>query len=58
MHGGRILYGSNYSLKELKGLAGFAKEQSKNGHNVYIYFNNDACGFAIKNALKLKELVC
>lgn len=57
MHGGRILYGSNYSLKELKELAKFVKEQSKMSRNIYVYFNNDAFGFAIKNALKLKELV-
>jgi uncharacterized protein YecE (DUF72 family) len=57
MHGGSILYGSNYSLQELKELADFIKTQSKKLQNIYVYFNNDAYGFAVKNALKLQELV-
>ena len=27
------------------------------GRGVYIYFNNDAYGYAVKNALRLKQLL-
>jgi len=58
-HGGQILYGSNYSIKELKEWAKktlywIDKHKIK---YVYAFFNNDAYGFAPKNALKFKELL-
>lgn len=57
MHGGSVLYGSNYSKKELKEWASNIKGFLKKGLSVYIYFNNDAYGYAVKNALALKELL-
>ena len=27
------------------------------GFDVYVYFNNDACGYAVQNALQLKQLI-
>lgn len=57
MHGGDILYGSNYSKAELKQCAGYIKRFLKGGLDVYVYFNNDAEGFAVKNALSLKEML-
>lgn len=57
MHGGKILYGSNYSEGELKSLAQKIKEFLNKRLTVYVYFNNDAFGFAVKNALQLKELL-
>ena len=57
MHGGTILYGSNYSKAELKQCAGWIKKFLKDGLDTYVYFNNDASGFAVKNALALKKLV-
>jgi uncharacterized protein YecE (DUF72 family) len=54
-HGGEILYGSNYSDKELKDWADFALS-TKIGE-VFGFFNNDAYGYAVKNALKFKELL-
>lgn len=55
-HGHTALYYSNYSDEELaewakciKGLAGV--------DTVYIYFNNDAWGYAIKNALTLRGML-
>ena len=53
MHGRKILYGSNYSTKELKQLADRIKKYLKQGLDVYCYFNNDASGFATKNAKQL-----
>jgi uncharacterized protein YecE (DUF72 family) len=57
LHGGEVLYGSNYSDKELKGWAERIETWAKKGRDAFVYFNNDAYGFAIKNALTLKKLV-
>ncbi|MDI6689116.1 MAG: DUF72 domain-containing protein [Actinomycetota bacterium] len=56
-HGGEILYGSNYSDGELKGWSSEAKKWLHEGRDIYAYFNNDAYGFAVYNALKLRELI-
>jgi uncharacterized protein YecE (DUF72 family) len=53
-HGGKILYGSEYSKMELDQWAEKI-EKWKNVKNTYIYFNNDAYGFAVKNGQYLKE---
>jgi uncharacterized protein YecE (DUF72 family) len=57
LHGGEVLYGSNYSDKELKGWAEKIESWKGKEKDVFVYFNNDAYGFAIKNALSLKKLV-
>jgi uncharacterized protein YecE (DUF72 family) len=57
MHGGKILYGSNYSDKELKEWAKKIKKFLEADLDVYVYFNNDAYGYAVKNAQRLIELV-
>jgi uncharacterized protein YecE (DUF72 family) len=57
LHGGDILYGTNYSDKELKRWADKIQEWRRKGKNVFVYFNNDAYGFAIKNALILKKII-
>lgn len=57
LHGGRVLYGSEYSPDELAGWAEHLLDLSSRGRDSYIYFNNDAFGFAPNNALKLKSLV-
>lgn len=54
---GSSLYASNYSDKEIMEWANKIKKWQKEGKDVYIYFNNDAKGYAAKNALKLKELI-
>lgn len=56
-HGGQDLYGSNYSDTELYNWATKAKIWLDEGKDVYAYFNNDAHGFAVKNALKFKEYI-
>ncbi|OGP91664.1 MAG: hypothetical protein A2156_15295 [Deltaproteobacteria bacterium RBG_16_48_10] len=56
LHGGETLYGSNYSDQELREWAVKIQGWEKGGKTVFVYFNNDAYGFAIKNALTLKKL--
>jgi len=57
LHGGEVLYGSNYSDKELKGWTEKIEKWREKGKDVFVYFNNDAYGFAIKNALTLKKIL-
>jgi uncharacterized protein YecE (DUF72 family) len=54
MHGSKILFGSKYTKKELDDLAQRITKWKKQNLDVYVYFNNDAEGFAIQNA---KELI-
>ncbi len=54
-HGSRWLYGGGYSDKELEGWA--RKITDLKVGMVYAYFNNDAEGFATRNALMLKHLL-
>jgi len=54
MHGSKILFGSKYTKRELEDLAERIKKWKKKNLDVYVYFNNDAEGFAIENA---KELI-
>jgi uncharacterized protein YecE (DUF72 family) len=56
-HGGQALYSSSYSNDELAYWAGRINGYLDDGKDVYTYFNNDAYGYAVQNALKLKELV-
>ncbi len=56
-HGGDVLYGSNYSDEELKTWASKIRRWSNEASGVFIYFNNDACGYAVHNAKKLRELL-
>lgn len=54
-HGAQSLYASNYSDKELKEWANFARDFKDK--DIFTFFNNDAYGYAIKNALKFRELL-
>ncbi len=56
-HGGKILYGSRYSKKEIGAWAQKIKKWTKQGFDVYAYFNNDAFGYAVENAKELKKLL-
>lgn len=56
-HGQKTLYSSCYTEEELKDWAKKIKDWRKRGMNVYAYFNNDALGYAVENAQKLRELV-
>ncbi|MBI4744766.1 MAG: DUF72 domain-containing protein [Actinobacteria bacterium] len=57
MHGGSEPYGSCYSTKELKMWAEEIREFLAQKIDVFVYFNNDAYGYAIKNALELSSLL-
>jgi uncharacterized protein YecE (DUF72 family) len=57
-HGGESLYGSNYSEGELRDWSKRIGEWLREDLDVYSYFNNDAFGFAVKNASALRELLC
>lgn len=53
-HGGESLYSSDYSDRELKEWSDFAKSTKK---DIFAFFNNDAYGYAVKNALKFRGLL-
>lgn len=57
LHGGEVLYGSNYSDRELKQWAQRIRAWEKTREPAFVYFNNDAYGFAVKNALSMKKLL-
>ncbi len=57
-HGtGGELYGGCYSDFQLKKDAAMIKEWMYQGKNIYIYFNNDAHGWAIQNAITLQKIL-
>jgi len=55
MHGSKVLFSSNYTKKELSSLAQKIKKWLKK-YDVFVYFNNDAMGYAIENAKELSKL--
>jgi uncharacterized protein YecE (DUF72 family) len=56
-HGSTGLYWSCYSDKELSDWAKKIAELGKNMEAVYIYFNNDAGAYAVRNAETLARLL-
>ena len=54
-HGAESLYASDYPAAFLKREARQIRIWLAEGKDVFIYFNNDAFGYAVKNALALKE---
>lgn len=56
-HGKEVLYGGRYGKREIKRQALAIKDFLKQGLDVYVYFNNDESGYAVVNALELKEMV-
>jgi uncharacterized protein YecE (DUF72 family) len=54
-HGPGSLYASNYPEPFLKREAKRICDWLTEGKDVFIYFNNDAFGYAVKNALTLQE---
>lgn len=54
LHGSQRLYASEYTIEELKQWAQKIKKWSL---PTYVYFDNDFMGYAVKNALKLKEFL-
>ena len=56
-HGSTWLYGGSYSEEELSKWAQDIKRISKNKKAAYVYFNNDAEGFAVQNAQALERMM-
>lgn len=52
---GEDLYSSNYSNEQLKAWADFTARLKKK--DILAFFNNDECGYAIKNALTFRKLM-
>ena len=56
-HGRAHLYSSCYTENELRNWAKKIKSWQKKGLDCFAYFNNDALGYAVENAQKLRQLV-
>jgi uncharacterized protein YecE (DUF72 family) len=54
-HGHHSLYASSYPEAELAGWADKLRQLSPRPETVYIFFNNDAEGYALDNALTLRK---
>lgn len=55
-HGSDALYSSNYSQAQLSREADFFRTHHKE-NDIFAFFNNDAQGYALKNAACFKELM-
>lgn len=51
------LYGGLYSDDDLHWWADRIKEWDRQGKDIYVYFNNDGCGNAVRNATTLKTFI-
>ena len=56
-HGRNGLYQGDYTREHLQPYAEKIREWLQEGLSVYAYFNNDIGGFAVKNALMLRDMV-
>lgn len=57
MHGPGRLFASSYSKKQLQELAGYITNLPPSVVRVYVYFNNDFHGYALRNARDLAGLL-
>lgn len=58
LHGpGSAKYAGSYPHRELREWADRISQWRRNLSKVYVYFNNDVGGCAVKNAIELKQLV-
>lgn len=57
MHGSRALYASSYDSAELDAYAHLMKQKHESGTDIFCYFNNDASGYAVRNAKELIERI-
>lgn len=56
-HGHNVKYGGSYPKKVLKEYAEEMAAILASGKDVYAYFNNDAFGYALKDAVTLRKMV-
>jgi uncharacterized protein YecE (DUF72 family) len=54
-HGPTDRYEGCYPKSVLRDWAKWLKDQAKDVRSIYVYFNNDACAYAVRNAKELKE---
>ena len=52
-----MLYASRYTQRELEEWARYVVPLLSEGHDVYVYFNNDAFAHAVENAKELRHLI-
>ena len=52
-----VLYGGSYTDDDLRWWADRAREWETQGREVFVYFNNDGGGNAVRNADRLRELL-
>jgi uncharacterized protein YecE (DUF72 family) len=57
LHGHTITYASNYSDNSLRSWLRRAKKWLDEGRDVHVYFDNTAAGAAVRNALRMAELM-
>ena len=58
LHGRKHWYDYNYSDAELKEIADLARHMTQEGaQSVYVFFNNDFGGHAVKNAHSLRQIL-
>jgi uncharacterized protein YecE (DUF72 family) len=50
-------YAGSYSNRQLRTWADRISQWAADGSDVFVYFNNDGSGHAVKNARKLKEFL-
>jgi len=50
-------YRGNYTDRRLEGWAERLRELARDVNDVYVYFNNDAMGDAVKNAMRLRRML-
>ena len=53
----RTLYGGSYSDEDLRWWAHRVGEWTAQGREVFVYFNNDGAGNAVRNADRLRALL-
>lgn len=56
-HGRTQMFASSYTDEELTKEARWLKRAAQDGHDLYVYFNNDARGHAVENARTLRRLM-
>jgi len=52
------LYAGSYTEEDLRWWAGRIREWAGAGRDVFAYFNNDGGGNAVRNAARLREILC
>jgi uncharacterized protein YecE (DUF72 family) len=56
-HGNVKLYATDYRMEELQEYATKMKSWVEEGREVWAFFNNDFEGYAVKNAMELRDLM-